>query len=397
MKVLMFTSVIDRVGTWYRAFNLAAALTRRGHTVTLVKGGTQRLIPRRQVEAGVEIWNLPRLWGSSFFHRGTRMPWDIVERASFQVFGHHDVAHAFTHHLNSMLPALAGRWLRPRTLVLGDRDDLWADGGLYGDGSGRSLVGALDYRFHSWTERGMGRWFHGMTVASDDLMRRVCADGAAPANVRKIINGCPIERIRPGDRRAARDKLGLPGDRPILLFIGVGQYDVDLILASLRLLKQSSPSLAPLTFLVGPNQELLRKLVAEDGLSEDVIATGFLSDEAIVPYLHAADVGLLPFADKPLNWARYPIKIGDYLAAGLPVITNFVGEMGRIVRTEQVGLATDSSPAAYAAGIVQMLSDPEALAGFRSRARPAAERMSWDAAGVDLERFYLDLGAKREH
>jgi glycosyltransferase involved in cell wall biosynthesis len=68
-----------------------------------------------------------------------------------------------------------------------------------------------------------------------------------------------------------------------------------------------------------------------------------------------------------------------------------VGEMGRIVRDEQVGLATDASPQAYATGMVQMLSDPEALAGFRRRARIAAEQMSWDAVGGVLEKAYLDL------
>jgi glycosyltransferase involved in cell wall biosynthesis len=395
MNILMYTSLIDRVGTWYRAFNLAAALTRRGHRLTLIKGGTQRLVPRRQVEDGVAIWDFPRFWGSSFFHRGTRMPWDIVERIAFSAFEHYDVVHAFTHHLNSMLPALAGKWLRPSTLVLADRDDLWADGGLYGDGSGRSFVGQLDYRFHSWTERGMGRWFDSMTVASDDLMQRAVADGASPDRVRKIINGCPVERIRPGDRRAAREALGLPLDRAILLFVGVGQYDVDLVLAALRLLKRTSPDVAmPLTYLVGPNREHLEKLVADDGLSADIVATGFLSDAQIVPYLQAADVGLLPFADKALNRARFPIKIGDYLAAGLPVLTNFVGEMGRIVRDEQVGLATDANAQAYATGMVQMLSDPEVLAGFRSRARLAAEQMSWDAVGGDLEQAYLDLSGQ---
>jgi glycosyltransferase involved in cell wall biosynthesis len=393
MNVLMFTSVIDRVGTWYRAFNLATALTRRGHDVTLIKGGSQRFLPERKVEEGVLVWNLPRFWGSSLFHRGTRMPWDIVERASLFGLRQYDVTHAFTHHLNSMLPALAGRWLQRSTVVLGDRDDLWTDGGLYGDGTERSsLSGKLDYRFHSWTERGMGRWFHGMTVASRDLLQRVYAEGADPTRVHQVINGCPVDRIHPGDRRMARKTLGLPANRPILLFIGVGQYDVDLILGALGHLKRRlQPFAQPLTYLVGPNKEHLQRLVAEVGLSKDVIATGFLSDDAIVPYLQAADVGLLPFADKPLNRARYPIKIGDYLAAGLPILTNLVGEMGRIVQTEKVGLATGASPEAYAAGLVEMLSNPEMLVGFRSRARAAAERMSWDIVGRDLEQFYFDL------
>jgi glycosyltransferase involved in cell wall biosynthesis len=394
----MLTSLIHRVGTWHRVFNFARALGRRGHSVCLVKGGTQRLLPVRSVEDGVTLWDFPRFWGSSLFHRGTRMPWDIAARAVFQAASRADVVHTFTHHLNSLLPTVVARWTNPGAITVGDRDDLWADGGLYGDGSDRSFWGTLDYRFHSWTERGMGRWLGATTVVSDDLMERARASGAPAARIRKVINGCPIDRIWPGDRRGARATLGLPADRSILLFIGVGQYDVDLIVDALRLLRRAHPESAlPLTVLIGPNEEWMRGLARERGVDDAVLATGSLPEAQLIPYLHAADIGLLPFADRPLNRARFPIKIGDYLAAGLPVLTNDVGEMGRIVRAEQVGLATASSSDAYAAGLWQMLSDPGLLAEQRSRARPAAERMSWDAVGADLERFYFDLGAPRGH
>ncbi len=129
------------------------------------------------------------------------------------------------------------------------------------------------------------------------------------------------------------------------------------------------------------------------GVSEDVLTTDFLKDAELPPYLQAADVGLLPFADKPLNWARFPIKLGDYLAAGLPVLTNAVGEMGRIVRDEDAGEVTGSDPRAYAAGMARMLDDQVRLEGCRRKARAAAEKMSWSAVSGELEDFYLTLRA----
>lgn len=388
----MFTHALFRIGTWYRVLNLASVLARRGHTVRIAKAGTQRLLPRETVEDGVSIVELPRLWGSSWFDQGTRMPADIVGRVLLESVGHYDVVHAFTHHLNCLLPAVVGRGLLRKTAVVGDRDDLWADGGLLGAVGDRTGLAKLSYRFHGWSERNMARWLPAMTVVSEDLRSRALAEGAHPNQVRKIMNGCPVDRIVPGDQVAARRALALPIDRQILLFVGVGQYDVDLVLDALAALRERWPTgPRPLTLFVGPHEDSIRRWAQERSVEADVIATGFKKDHELPSYLHAADVGLLPFADKPLNWARFPIKIGDYLAAGLPILTNAVGEMGRIVAEEHVGEVTAPNAPAYAAGLLRLLSDPARLADCRSRARPAAERLSWDAMGRELESFYDEL------
>ena len=392
MKILMLTHALYRTGTWYRVFNLASVLVRRGHTVSIVKLGLQRMAPRETIEDGVSVLEIPRLWGSSWFHQGTRMPHDIAGRFGWHLLKDFDVVHGFTHHLNSLLPTLLVRWATPKTIVLGDRDDLWAEGGLLGAPRKSVWLERLDHGFHRWTEYNMARWLGTMTVVSDDLLQRVLETGVDPRRVRKIINGCPINRIAPGDRDGARAKLGLPRDRQIALFVGVGQYDVDMILDALMHLRgQRRPEQMPLTVLVGPHEDSMKKWAADRGLSDDVVTTGFLSDAAVLPYLQAADIGLLPFADKPLNRARFPIKIGDYLAAGLPVLTNDVGEMGRIVREEDVGEVTASDPLRYAEGLRCMLDDGDRLAAWRLRARAAAEQMSWEAVGGELERFYLEL------
>ena len=395
MNILMFTHARSRTGTWYRVFNLAVGLVRRGHSVRIAKLGLQRLVPRETIEDGVSVIDLPRLWGSSLFEDATRMPQDIVGRLALQVFGPYDIVHAFTHHLNALLPALMGSRLRRGTTVLGDRDDLWSEGGLLGPPPDAGPWSRrANYRFHAWTEHNMGRWLGAMTVASDDLLKRVLATGVPADRVRKVINGCPIDRIAPGDRAVARARLGLPRDRQIALFVGVGQYDVDLILDALRELKQRNAGKPlPLTVLVGPHADSMRTWAEDRGVSEDVVTTGFLPDAQLPTYLQAADVGLLPFADKPLNRARFPIKLGDYLAAGLPVLTNNVGEMGRIVREEDAGEVTESDPWSYASGLSRILESASRLEGYRERARAAAEKMSWSAVSGELETFYLTLRA----
>jgi len=390
----MFTHAMKRIGTWYRVFNLAAGLVQRGHSVRIAKVGMTRLVPEEKIEDGVSILELPRMWGSSLFHEATRMPVDIAARFALQLSHRYDIVHAFTHHLNALLPALLGSWMGRGATVLGDRDDLWSEGGLLGAPEGRGLVGSADYRFHHWTEYNMARWLGTMTVVSDDLMRRVLETGVSPLRVRKLINGCPVDRIKPGDRAAARHQLGLPADREICLFVGVGIYDVDLVLDALAQLRKIRPQKQlPLTVIVGPPPDATRALADARGVAGDVLTPGFLKDAELPPYFHSADVGLLPFADKPLNWARFPIKLGDYLAAGLPVLTNDIGEMGRIVGEENAGEVTASNPEAYARGMARLLDDQIRLEGCRRRARAAAERMSWSAVSGQLEEYYLALRA----
>jgi glycosyltransferase involved in cell wall biosynthesis len=388
------TAAMFPIGTWYRAHHIAAALGRRGHSVTFLMGSTDRVRLRREAADGVVTWRIPQLWGASRLNNGTRMPWDVAARIAVEIAGRYDVIHAFTHHFNCLFPAVVARWTPIPSLVIGDRDDLWADGGLYGDGSNGSRLRRLDYQFHSWTERNMGPWLGTMTVVSEALKDRVIAEGVSPERVRKIINGCPTRSIVPGDRAVARKNVGLPPHRRIFLFVGVGQYDVDLILDSLQLLRPKFTGDAfPLTFLVGPHAARLRNMAAERGLGDVVTATGELSGPSLVPYLQAADVGLLPFADKPLNWARFPIKIGDYLAAGLPILTNDVGEMARIVRESASGEVTAPDPKSYASGMVRMLTNPTSLSTYAAHATAAAERLSWDAVGREVEQFYLDMSA----
>jgi len=108
-----------------------------------------------------------------------------------------------------------------------------------------------------------------------------------------------------------------------------------------------------------------------------------------VKALTCADLFLLPFADKVYNRGRWPCKIGDYLASGRPVVSNPVGEVRELMQKHEVGVLTEFEPQAFAAGILQVLSNPKEASRMGAVSREVAETdLAWDGMIDELEKAY---------
>lgn len=114
-------------------------------------------------------------------------------------------------------------------------------------------------------------------------------------------------------------------------------------------------------------------------LPENVALLGPIAYEAVPALLHGARVGLLPLSDNPLNAGRSPMKLYEYLSAGLAVVSR---ETPVIHADEGSGVFTYGGLDGGAA-LERALRHPSPnTAGIR---RAAAE--SWDAKTDALERF----------
>lgn len=76
----------------------------------------------------------------------------------------------------------------------------------------------------------------------------------------------------------------------------------------------------------GSNLERFKKIVHDFDLDGQVIFTGYISHDEIPHYLALGDIGINYMEDKKANHFRVPIKVKEYLAAGLPVVTNDMGD-----------------------------------------------------------------------
>ncbi len=111
-------------------------------------------------------------------------------------------------------------------------------------------------------------------------------------------------------------------------------------------------------------------------------------------YLSAADVGLMLRDQSTVNRVASPLKLGEYLAAGLPVIvTPGLGDYSRLVETHSLGRIIDLASAdAHIAVELQplfgQLRDSDCAARCRQVAR---EQLSWESFLDVREKVYRKL------
>jgi glycosyltransferase involved in cell wall biosynthesis len=113
-------------------------------------------------------------------------------------------------------------------------------------------------------------------------------------------------------------------------------------------------------------------------------------------YLAGADFGVSFVRGGPSRFSSSPTKIGEYLCAGLPVLsTPGIGDVDELLTRARVGvLIRDFSEAGYAAAareILALAADPECAARCRQVAR---EELSLHDVGIPrYDRLYREVAA----
>lgn len=123
--------------------------------------------------------------------------------------------------------------------------------------------------------------------------------------------------------------------------------------------------------------------------------TGAVPYAQIPALLAEAECGVAPFTTAPhpalcaagFFWS--PLKIYEYMAAGLPVVTAAIPPLDQVIRDGQEGaLFAEGDLPGLAAAIIRVLADQEAarLMGIRARAR-VVEHYSWQRHCAELEQI----------
>lgn len=384
MNILYLNHNVKGRSTYHRCFQFAKHLVARGHRVDLLTiSPTERIRFHESVNEGVHIIETPDLLVGM-----TRTGWDPYDtwrRTNFLKNRRYDLIHAFDCRPAVILPALAQRRRNGATLLT-DWADWWGRGGVI-DERPNKLIKLTFEGIETYFEEHYRTQADGLTVITEALHERALKLGVQPERITHISGGADIEHIQPGDRIAARRALGLPEDGPIVGFSGFVHYDLSLLLGAFDHLARMRKDVRLL--LTGARSPLIQQYARRGGWADRVIEAGVI-DYSVLPRYHACvDVFALPFTNKLANRGRWPNKIGDYLAAGRPIVSNSVGDIKDLFAAYNIGYLTHETPEAFAQGLYHALDDPASAETKGRTARLVAERvLSWERLSVRMEEHY---------
>jgi glycosyltransferase involved in cell wall biosynthesis len=113
----------------------------------------------------------------------------------------------------------------------------------------------------------------------------------------------------------------------------------------------------------------------------------------VAALLRRAGVGVLPLRRSPNHAISWPVKLFEYMAAGLPVVATDVEPWNAIIARHRCGLCVPvGDPRALAAGIMRVLDDPGEARAMGERGRAAAvTSYSWASQETVLLGLYEEL------
>jgi glycosyltransferase involved in cell wall biosynthesis len=179
-----------------------------------------------------------------------------------------------------------------------------------------------------------------IVAVSEELKRWLVGLGVEKGRITVLANAVDPRRFerQAGKREDVRRRLGVDG-RPVVVFVGTLKpwHDPGILVRALGVLRERN--VAPQLLLVGdgPERERLEALARAEGLSSMLTFTGSVAQEQVPAYLAAADVAVATYHP---DTGRYfsPLKLFEYLAAGLPVVAAELGEIPHCVRRGETGL-----------------------------------------------------------
>jgi len=221
-------------------------------------------------------------------------------------------------------------------------------------------AGGTVRRLSTTWERSAVRWTHLLIAVSDGELREGLKRGISPGHSAVIPNGVDTERFTPGDRAAARARLGLT-DAPLALVVGrlARQKGQDLAFAAWESVRAVLPDASLAVVGDGPERAALAR-----SAPAGVTLHGPTADPQ--DWYAAADVVLLPS-----RWEGMALVPLEAMACGRPVVGFDVAGVA-----ESIGDAGTAVPrldvAALADAVVARLADPRLADGEGRRGRERA-------------------------
>lgn len=223
-----------------------------------------------------------------------------------------------------------------------------------------------------------------VTTTADDAELFGDFDGVDAARLTIIENGASVvdAPFTEGDQRSAirqrlLDRIGMTGCTRLAVFVGSGHPPN--VEAAHRIISALGHRKDLAVALIGRHSEML-----SGRLPDHVAALGRVDDETLAEFLAGADVALNPVDEG----SGSNLKLIDYFAAGVPVITTPVGARG-VDDPRRFALIAPSDGLSEAIDLIE--ADPGAPERARAARTYAEEHLDWRLLGKRMADLTLAI------
>ena len=376
-----FSTPTGSAGT--RSYEMAQALLREGHTVTMVcgryaQGNTGLSGPfqkgrRRGTVDGVDVIEFDLDYGN---HMGVFQRLGVFVKFAFGSIGlamrePADVVFATTTPLTAGIPGIFARWFRRKPFVFEVRD-LWPElpkaMGAIKNPIVLWLMSVLEWLSYRSADRLIG--------LSPGIVEGIASRGVDRDRIAMVPNGCDLELFggasepwRPSDVR---------DDQMLAIFTGThgNANGLDAVLDAAAVLKSRARDDIRIA-LVGQGREKHRLEQRADAEQlNNILFLDPVPKTKLAGLIKGADIGLQILRNVPaFYFGTSPNKFFDYISGGLPVINNYPGWLAELIVDHDCGFAAPPDNAdALAEALIAAAEDREALQQKGQHARELAER-----------------------
>ena len=223
-------------------------------------------------------------------------------------------------------------------------------------------------------------------VQSEAMKQLIATRGIAIEKMTAVPMGVDGETLIVKQIQAQR----LPGweGLPVIGYLGTldRSRELEVVIDALQLVRKQFPTARLLLIGDSPTPsdlDALRAHAAQLGLGQALHITGWLPALQAWPLLAAADLAVSYIPRGPLFDISSPTKSLEYLALAMPCVGNDTPDQVQVLNDSQAGWLTQSSAAALAQAMQEILQDQ---AGARARA-------SKGPAYIEAQRSYRVLAA----
>jgi glycosyltransferase involved in cell wall biosynthesis len=156
-------------------------------------------------------------------------------------------------------------------------------------------------------------------------------------------------------------------------------WGIDLAIRSMEHLVQAIPDIRLLVAGYGPAEADLKALCQALGVAERVIFLGAFKYEDLPFILSQADVAIATsLPDSTFRYYASPLKLIEYMAAGLPVIASRVGQTEITMEEADAGILINHSVEEFVRAAFSLFRDRALYARYSQAAINYSAGFDWD-------------------